>query len=77
MSTATKKYATLKAGQLKKMIESSDDDQEVRIWVEMESEKGAMRLEGRRLVGTIDDPNDKYLCLVAGYYREEDGFDGD
>lgn len=77
MSTATKKYATLKAGQLKKMIESCDDDQEVRIWVEMENEKGVMRLEERRLVGTIDGPNDKYLCLVAGYYREEDGFDGD
>ena len=77
MSTATKKYATLKAAQLKKMIESCDDDQEVRIWVEMENEKDVMRLEGRRLVGTIDDPNDKYLCLVAGYYREEDGFDGD
>lgn len=72
MSTQTKKYATIKTGQLKKMIELSDDDQEVRIWVEMENDQGAMRLEGRRLVGTIDDPNDKYLCLVAGYYREED-----
>ena len=72
MSTQTKKYATIKTGQLKKMIESSDDDQEVRIWVEMENDKGVMRLEGRRLIGTMDDPNDKYLCLVAGYYRDED-----
>ena len=72
MTTETKKYATITVGQLKKLIEDCDNDQEIRVWVECR-QQDAMLLEGRRLIGVMDDPNDKYVCLVAGYYREEDG----
>ena len=66
-----KDYATIKVGQLKKLIEGVDEEKEVRVWVEMTSGDSIL-LEGRRLIGVMDDPNDKYLCLVGGYYKVED-----
>lgn len=71
MSTLTKNYVSITVGQLKRLIEDCDDDREIRVWVEMSKEKSIV-LEGRRLVGVIDDPNDKYVCFVAGYYSEDD-----
>lgn len=77
--TDTKHYATVKVGQLKQLIEDVDDEQEIRVWVEMQHEvptengsEQVMTLEGRRLIGVNDNPNDPFCCLVAGYYREGD-----
>lgn len=73
MSTLTKNYETLNVKQLKQLIEESDDWAEIRVWVEMaKGDCDTVVLEGRRLVGVVDDPNDKYVCLVAGYYTEDD-----
>ena len=73
MSTQTKDYSTITISQLKQLIENCDDDREIRIWVEMKkAESDPMYLEGRRLIGVMDDPNDEYVCFVAGYYRPED-----
>lgn len=66
-----KNYSNLTGEQLQELLENSDTSKEIRIWVEMENDDGSIYLQGRRLVGTIDDPNDKYLCLIAGLYREE------
>ena len=71
MSTLTKDYASINVGQLKQLIEDIDDDREIRIWVEKEVNEQIV-LEGRRLIGVMDDPNDKYACLVAGYYKNEE-----
>ena len=71
MSTLSKEYATLSVSQLKKLLENADDDKEIRVWVEMKH-GDSVALEGRRLVGVIDDPNDKFLCIVAGYYHNEE-----
>lgn len=68
----TKNYSSLNVKQLKQLLEDVNDSQEVRIWVEMENNDGNTYLEGRRLCGTIDDPHDEYLCIVAGLYREEE-----
>lgn len=68
MSTFTKKYASINVGQLKQMLDGVDEDKEIRIWVEMQHDESIL-LEGRRLIGIRDDPYEqKYLCLVAGYY---------
>lgn len=71
MSTITKKYATLSVSQLKKLLENADDDKEIRVWVEMRH-GDVVALEGRRLVGVVDDPNDQFLCIIAGYYNNEE-----
>lgn len=71
MSTLTKDYASVNIGQLKKLIEDIDEDREIRVWVEMEHNE-QIRLEGRRIIGVMDDPNDKYACFVAGYYQRGD-----
>lgn len=66
----TENYVSLNVKQLKKLLEDvSDEDQEVRIWVEKLNRDGTVFLQGRRLCGVIDDPNDKYLCIVAGLYE--------
>lgn len=73
MSTLTKNYVSITVGQLKKLIKDCDDDREIRVWVEMaKGDCDTVVLEGRKLVGVIDDPNDKYVCFVAGYYSEDD-----
>lgn len=66
MNSKTKKYATLTVKQLKQLIEDSDDDKEIRVWVEFERD-GIIVLEGRRLIGVNEGHFDEYLCLVAGY----------
>ena len=71
MSTITKKYATLSVSQLKKLLENADDDKEIRFWVEMR-QGDVVALEGRRLVGVVDDPNDQFLCIIVGYYNNEE-----
>ena len=71
MSTFTKDYASMTVKQLKSLIEDCNDNAEIRIWVEV-SVNDSIVLEGRRLVSVIDDPYDKYVCLVAGYYNEDD-----
>lgn len=71
MTFPTDKYASMTKNQLIELIKDSED-QEIRIWVEKKTEDGGMMLEGRRLIGVMDDPNDKYICLVAGYYRNEE-----
>lgn len=75
----TKKCATVKVGQLKELLKDADDEQDIRVWVEMQHEvfdenepKTVMSLEGRRLIGVTDSPNEPFYCLVAGYYREDD-----
>ena len=75
----TKRYATVKVGQLKELLKDADDEQDIRVWVEMQHEvhrgdkpETVMSLEGRRLIGVTDNPNEPFCCLVAGYYREDD-----
>ena len=69
----TENYTSLNVKQLKQLLEDIDDDsQEIRVWVEKVNSDGNTFLEGRRLCGVVDDPNDKYCCLVAGMYFEED-----
>lgn len=71
MSTFTKKYATVNVGQLKQLLDGVDDEKEVRVWTEMNWE-GTIMLEGRRLIGVREDPYDeRYFCLIAGYYESE------
>lgn len=68
----TEGYVSLNVKQLKKLLDDvQDDEREVRVWVEKLNQDGAAYLEGRRLCGVVDDPNDKYLCIVAGLYKEE------
>ena len=69
MDTST--YASITVNQLKQLLEDCNEDKEIRIWVERTNEDGNIFLEGRRLIGVTDDPNDKYCCLVAGLYYEE------
>ena len=71
MSTFTKNYASMTIKQLKSLIEDCNDNAEIRIWVEMLA-GDSVTLEGRRLVSVINDPYDKYVCFVAGYYNEAD-----
>ncbi len=68
----TSKYASITVNQLKTLLNDCDDEKEIRIWVEKQNEDGAIFLEGRRLIGVTDNPNDKYCCLVAGLYWEEE-----
>ena len=70
MDTST--YASITVNQLKQLLEDCNEDKEIRIWVERTNEDGNTFLEGRRLIGVTDDPNDKYCCLVAGLYYEEE-----
>lgn len=70
MDTST--YASITVNQLKQLLEDCNEDKEIRIWVERTNEDGNIFLEGRRLIGVTDDPNDKYCCLVAGLYYEEE-----
>ena len=66
-----KNYSSLNGEQLKQLLDDSDTEKEIRVWVEMKNEDGNTYLEGRRLVGVVDDPNDQYLCIVAGFYKED------
>lgn len=67
----TENYTSLNVKQLKKLLEDvGDESQEIRIWVEKLNRDGTVFLQGRRLCGVIDDPNDKYLCFIAGLYEE-------
>lgn len=67
----TDKYVSMNVKQLKQLLENCSDEKEVRIWVERRNKEGSLFLEGRRLIGVLDDPNDKYCCLVAGLYYQE------
>lgn len=68
----TENYVSLSVWQLKELLNGVEDDsQEIRVWVECENKDGNTYLEGRRLCGLTDDPNDKFVCLVAGLYYEE------
>lgn len=67
----TSKYASITVNQLKQLLEDCNEDKEIRVWVERINDDGNLFLEGRRLIGVTDDPNDKYCCLVAGLYYEE------
>ena len=71
MSTLTKNYSTLSVQQLKDLLKDVDGDREIRIWVEMEHNE-TIALEGRRAIGVLDDPNDPFCCIVAGYYQTEE-----
>ena len=75
MEMETEKFKSLTLRQLKELIEMEqpDEDQEIRVWVEMENEDGTKYLEGRRLIGITDDPNDHYICFTAAKYRPEEG----
>ena len=67
-----KKYTTLKVSQLVKLLEDVDQDKEIRVWCEMNlpgSEN--IFLEGRRLIGVSEDPNDDFVCLTAVHYEVE------
>ena len=68
----TSKYASITVNQLKQLLDDCNEDKEIRVWVERTNEDGNLFLEGRRLIGVTDDPNDKYCCLVAGLYYEEE-----
>lgn len=71
----TEKFKSLTLRQLKELIEMEqpDEDQEIRVWVEMENEDGTKYLEGRRLIAITDDPHDHYICFIAAKYRPEEG----
>lgn len=67
----TDNYMSLNVQQLKKLLDTVEDEgKEIRVWVEEINSDGNTYLQGRRLCGLIDDPNDKFCCLVAGLYEE-------
>lgn len=68
----TKSYISLNVQQLEKLLDTVEDKtREIRVWVEETNKDGNTYLQGRRLCGIVDDPNDEYLCLVAGLYQQD------
>lgn len=66
-------YIALNVEQLLILLEDvNDKEQEIRIWVEELNNEGTSYLQARKLCGVVDDPNDKYCCLVAKHYEEGD-----
>lgn len=61
-------FVAMNMGQLRELTKDVDDDKEIRIWVEMKNNDGAIYLEGRRLIGLTDEQD--YCCFCAGYYPQ-------
>lgn len=72
MSEMTGHYTTLTLKQLKQLVENCDEDKEIRVWVEMRNKDDSLYLEGRRLIGIQENPNDPFVSFVAGYYQNEE-----
>lgn len=65
----TSDFTDVNVGQLKQLLETIDDDKEIRVWVEEENDDGVKYLSGRRLIG-LSDEEDR-CCLCAAFYPKD------